>query len=212
MKGDYATMITAHAGAEQTQPNTVESFRKLVTLGVDAIETDVRLSGGVLWLSHNELEPVKHYDTLEELFAIVQPREGLLVNIDLKEEGLVPAVTELAERCGMAGRFLFTGSVGASDADFIHAHHLTAWYNEFLFTPEEAKDAFASLAQKGFDVLNTHWGLASQSRVEQYGPEHFSVWTVDSEEQLTDFLRRGVRNITTRIPCTALRLRGEIQR
>ena len=39
------TMITAHAGAENTAPNTLESLRMLAGCGADAVELDVRAAG-----------------------------------------------------------------------------------------------------------------------------------------------------------------------
>ena len=39
----FRTMITAHAGAEDTPANTMESIRILAACGADAVEVDVRL-------------------------------------------------------------------------------------------------------------------------------------------------------------------------
>ena len=42
--------------------------------------------------------------------------------------------------------------------------------------------------------------------------DRFSVWTVNDEKTLRALLTAGVKNITTRQPVLALRLRGEIQK
>ena len=38
----FSTMITAHAGAENTPANALSGIRSLCALGADAIEVDVR--------------------------------------------------------------------------------------------------------------------------------------------------------------------------
>lgn len=48
------TLITAHAGAENTMPNTLESIRALAECGAEMIEVDVRGQDGQLILTHNE--------------------------------------------------------------------------------------------------------------------------------------------------------------
>lgn len=42
-------------------------------------------------------------------------------------------------------------------------------------------------------------------------PERLSLWTVSEEQAIARFLRAGVKNITSRTPRLALRLRKEIQ-
>ena len=48
-------MITAHAGAENTPANTLESLRALAVCGADALEMDVRAGEDGPVLSHNPL-------------------------------------------------------------------------------------------------------------------------------------------------------------
>lgn len=205
------SMITAHAGAEGTLPNTPESLRVLAAIGADAVEMDVRRApDGILVLSHNPVESSSGHLRLEDAFAVVEPAKGLSVNIDLKQEGLIEAVADIAGRTGMLGRILFTGSAGSADIAFAAGAGLPVWYNRFLLPPWRWADPFAAIRQKGLSVLNVFWRLPGEAMLKA-NAENLSLWTVDEAADQERLLRAGVRNITTRKPLQALRLRADIQ-
>ena len=207
----YPTMITAHAGAENTVDNTLESIYELSECGADALEVDVRMQGGILLLYHDVPCAGKQYATLEEALQVVAPYENLMINVDLKEEGLIRPVSELAERCGMTGRYLFTGSVRNSEFEYVRKYGLKVWYNGALLTAEEQKDPIQNVMNKGFDVLNTSYKTVDATLLSE-SAKQLSVWTVNQAEEIEVYLRAGVRNITTRTPVQALQLRREIQK
>ena len=66
------TMITAHAGAENTPANTLESLRALAVCGADALEMDVRAGEDGPVLSHNPLEVGVAYTRLEDALSLVR--------------------------------------------------------------------------------------------------------------------------------------------
>lgn len=207
----YITMITAHAGAENTVDNTLESICALSECGADALEVDVRMQDGVLLLYHDVPCAGKRYATLEEAFRVVAPHKNLMINVDLKEEGLIRPVRELAQRCGMTGRYLFTGSVCDSEFKYVRRYGLTVWYNGALLTAEEQKNPVQSVMNKGFEVLNTSYKTVDATLLLERAPQ-LSLWTVNDAKQIEAYLRSGVRNITTRTPVQALKLRKEIQK
>lgn len=188
----YRTMITAHSGAEGTKDNTLESIRTLLDCGADAIEVDVHMRGGVLLLNHDVPEDGVEYPSLEDCFLIVREREGLKVNIDLKQVGIVRAVYELAKKCGMEERILFTGSENDEDLRFIRENNLEIWYND----PEQATPG----APYCF-----HYGRVSDEMLA--ASRAYAVWTVDDPVQIARFLEAGVTNVTTRMPVEACRIR-----
>ena len=109
-------MITAHAGCEKTAPNSIESVRKGISLGADAVEIDVRRreADGVLYLSHDPLlgGAVERCVKLSDAFKIVSGHPTIRINCDLKEGGLIPHVVDLAHRYGLGPeRLIFTGIV-----------------------------------------------------------------------------------------------------
>lgn len=200
------TLITAHSGAENTVDNTLESIRVMADCGADIIEIDVRVYEGALVMSHDEPEgPV---DSLEDAFNIVREHPGLKMNIDLKQHGIVCTVAELAEKCGVADRLLFTGCVGEEDISVAREKNLTIWYNNDAMS--ESADWIAGIKELGFDTLNLYWGDVSEKLYAH--ADKLSVWTVDGESLLRRFLEAGVKSITTRLPRLAIKLRNEIQK
>ncbi len=207
------TMITAHAGAEGTPANTLESLKILCACGADAVEMDVRASeGGELLLSHNPLEAGAEYATLEDALNLVHDmHDTLMVNIDLKEENLTRRVWAAAEACGMAGRLLFTGSVCPVDERFVEGIPADIWYNEFLLQPDERANPLESVLRRGHPAINIHYPKVDLGALTPETARRYSCWTLDDEAALAAFLRAGVLNITTRMPKRALELRKEIQ-
>ncbi len=206
------TMITAHAGAEDTAPNTLESLKVLAGCGADAVELDVRAGEGGLVLSHNPLEPGVRYATLEEALDLIRRMtDRMLVNIDLKEMDLTHRVWAAAEACGMAGRLLFTGSVCPVDERFVKDLSAEIWYNQELLQPSEREAPLASVLRRGHRAINIHWPRVDLAALTPDTARHYSCWTLDDEKVIAAFLRAGVLNITTRIPRRAIALRNEIQ-
>lgn len=67
--------VTAHAGALNTEPNTMDSITKSLNfIGNGVIEVDVRFtSSGKPVLSHNEVEGEEDkYVSLEEFFSVLK--------------------------------------------------------------------------------------------------------------------------------------------
>lgn len=202
------TMITAHAGAEKTPDNTMESVRVQTTCGAEAIEIDVWPLRDRLVMAHDRPAAEADCEALDACFAEVARHEGLMVNVDVKAPDLLARVAALADEYGLRERILFTGDV-LSAADFAAAkeQNLTIWYNH-----TQVKDGrwLEGVTAAGFEVLNAYYRLATEEML-QSAPQRLSLWTVNDEEALRVLLRAGVRNITTRIPVRALELRREIQ-
>lgn len=206
------SMITAHAGAEGTAPNTLESLRTLASCGADAVELDVRAGEQGLVLSHNPLERGASYARLEDALDLIRREsDRVMVNIDLKEEDLTHRVWAAAQACGMAGRLLFTGSVCPVDERFVSTLPAEIWYNEFLLLPDERAHPLASVLRRGHRAINIHWPRVDLASLTPEAARHYSCWTLDDDATIAAFLRAGVLNITTRIPRRAIALRDQIQ-
>lgn len=203
----HTTWITAHAGAENTPANTLESIRILADCGADAIEVDVRRHEGRLILSHNAPENGEQPDALEDCLRIVAAHPGLKVNLDLKQLGLVQEVYDLAVQCGAEGQLILTGDVGPDDMAAVRAGNLTVWYNDSLVP--QGVDLLEGVQNAGFDVLNICHKDVTDAMFAQ--PGRLSLWTVSDEVTLARLMGRGLRNLTTRTPLMALRLRGMIK-
>ncbi len=136
--------ITAHAGAENTSPNTLESIRYLATLPVYALEVDVRMVHGVLRLGHDPEHALAGPTLAECMETVAGLTPSMHINCDMKEKHLIHEVLRLAVACGMAHRLVFTGE--APDAEERKAAveaGSTVWMNSTRF-PKAQKALFAS--------------------------------------------------------------------
>lgn len=199
------TMITAHAGAEDTVPNSMESICALCGLGVDAIEVDVRRVGGKLVLSHDVPADGEVRAALEDCLCEAARHGDLKVNLDLKEFGLVRDVAEWVERCGMKGRVILTGDASDEEAEFARRAGMEVWRNASNLPEGMA----LSEAVEGGEVLNLHFPDAEA--LLSGAARSLSLWTVGDEGDMRRYFAAGVLNVTTRSPKTALRVRGEIK-
>lgn len=203
------TMITAHSGAENTRDNTLESVRCLADCGADALEIDVNTQGDRLVLSHDHPAEGTACDTLAGFFAEMARHAGVWMNLDLKAADTLRPAADLAAEYGVADRILFSGDLmSADDIACARARGLTIFWNHTQI-PENIP-LLQGAADAGFDVLNAHY-LRATDEMLQNAPERLSLWTVNDEAVLRRLLQAGVRNITTRCPLLALRLRKEIQ-
>ena len=206
----YPTMITAHAGAEGTVANTPESLRAMLMTDADAIEADVRKLDGVLVLSHDAPEKGMACTTLEEALVLLKTVPHVKMNIDIKTPGLIMDILALAHGAGIADRLLMTGDVGPDDYGVILDNDIPLWLNHYLLPIHAWTDPVQGAEKLGFFTVNIDKRMLTEHILKQ--ANRLSVWTVNDEETLRRLLSAGVKNITTRKPLLALRLRSEIQR
>ncbi len=205
----YPTLITAHAGAESTQANTLESLRVLLDIGADAVEVDVRAAHGVLVLSHDRPLVIKGLTMLEEAFALLKEAHPKAFNLDLKSAGLIRETQRLAKVSGVLNRCLYTGDIGLQDDADILSGEIPLWLNEALLPEADRNQPLQAAQKRGFYIVNINWFKLTDRMLEK--ADRFSVWTVDHEDDLRSLLEAGVLNITTRRPSLALKLRSGIQ-
>lgn len=206
----YPTMITAHAGAEDTAPNTAKSIRLLLSCGADAVEVDVRMHDGTLCLSHDPAVSDNQYTSLEKAFELLNESRDVMMNIDIKSAGLIRDVLNLARQAGIAHRLVFTGDVGPEDLDIILSNEIPLWFNNYLLPQLEWGNPVKAVEKRGFSIVNTDKRRLTDKMLSEQA-DRFSVWTVNDEETLRSLLKAEVKNITTKQPLLALRLREEIQ-
>ena len=207
------TVITAHAGCEGTPPNSLENILAAIESGAEMIEIDVRSDGDRLYLYHDAHDNPAACVSFETFMSILADVPALRVNCDVKDEGLVRPVMEIAKKYGQEWRILFTGSC---NDDGILADGLGAdlWVGIWGGDPEtvfcEHAEKYAHYSDL---VINTYFGLITDENA-AYLREHgvgLSGWTISTEAALRRFLSLGLTNITTRTPKLAMALRDEIQ-
>lgn len=207
------TIITAHSGCEGTPPNSVEHIRAALASGAEMIEVDVRADGDRLYLSHDVAEDPAACVSFETFMQLIADTPALRVNCDVKTDGLILPVMEVAKRYGQGWRIVFTGQCNHR-ADLIRDAGGELWVSMWPGGDHEAAVRASADANQGvIDVLNVHYGMISEAScayIRERGMD-FSAWTVDDEAALRTLLTMGITNITTRKPCLALALRDELQ-
>ncbi len=207
----HATMITAHAGAEDTQPNSITSIRQAIETGCEAMEVDVRCHQETLVLSHNPVaDNQKDVVTLEQCFSMLAAVTKMRINCDMKETGLVKAVVELARKWGLASRLIFTGSLDEKDMRAFPERPEAFWNIAIQREPAP----FVSARKLSCEYVNLdkcHVTDELLIAARENGMK-VSAWTADDEEEIKALLRMGVHNITTNYPILAMALREAMER
>ncbi len=205
------SLICAHAGAENTPPNTLESLALLMPSGADLVEVDLRRArDGDLVLCHDKPEKGGEYATFPEALRLLARTPGAGLNVDVKEPGIIFQAWEIVKQQGLQARVIFTGDVSREEADETQKTGLPLWINQCRLPITQWPNAHLAAREQGFAMLNIDWRRLNE-RMLAAAPERLSVWTVNNEEKLRELLALGVGSITTREPLLALRLRREIQ-
>ena len=224
------TIITAHSGADHTEENSIDFVRYALSSGIDALEVDVRMEPGIhrLTLGHDKVS--EDSALLADAFRLIAEKPSVRVNCDLKEYGIEEAVFRLAEEYGLADRLIFSGSFGV-DA-LARAPEMRKHARVFLNIEEYVPDLYETLKkdpsrigeaahqiaavcrEHKIDTVNTYYPLAVPSFQKILAEDGIgvSVWTVNDEKEIRNFLERGVTNITTRNLTGALRTAGRGRR
>ncbi len=104
-------LLTAHSGANGTPANEVGYFEAMKNVNVDVIEIDIRRIFGEYYLTHDRTLFPKKKGLLPLSYAFDFVKQyDFKVNCDLKKEGYVADVLDLAEKMGVQDRIIITGS------------------------------------------------------------------------------------------------------
>ena len=224
-------MITAHSGCEGTPDNSLASIEKGIALGADCVEIDIRADrSGKLWLTHDLPEDFSGLVSLEEAFALIG-KSGIAVNCDLKEYGALIPTLELAEKNGIGtDRLIFSGSVDTALLEkepeitrrskvFLNSEELVRDLTKGELPDRLGQSAFllanASLAAERLHTL----GAAALNAPYKYTPDELiakmrarnvalSLWTLNEEAALREFMQKDLLNITTRTVSLELAVRN----
>lgn len=211
-------MITAHGGALNTGRNTYAYFKAMENLEMEAIEVDIRMKNGELYLGHLHVPFFKSKRIpLRYAFEFCK-KYNKRINCDVKASGLVKPVQQLAEEIGIEHLVYFTGSVAPweiKDLGGCDVYVNTSFYaSKFLLTTanlpkiKEYLDSFNSERLKGINInfLLTNKELWLKAMELGIG---VSIFTVDIDKVLEDIIDLGFDNITTNRVLEALEFRAK---
>lgn len=210
-------IITAHSGCEGTPDNSIEHIKTAIASGAECLEIDVHEHDGTLYLTHDEKGNYEGCPTLADCYALVAADDKIIMQCDCKSFGLAKSCMELAEKYGIAHRVLVAGSVGFDEIPGIDQGE-TDWWLGMWHSDHEAEELDENCEtlramDDRYRMVNVDAHMVNDymlSKIREYG-YHLSVWTVNNEADLRRFMAMPeIRNITTRKPVLALKLRKEI--
>lgn len=222
------TQITAHSGADGTPDNSMEFVQYALTTSADVLEIDVRQADSrTLVISHDKTKT--ETVPLAKVFEAVKQNTGMRINCDLKEYGLEESVFLLSQACGLPeGTILFSGSVRPCEPfEACSWKAVEIYWNVEECIPDiyvcekgkEEEKITEAVAQKlvetyrkyGISIMNINEKYLNPVLMEvlKNAGIGISAWTVNDPKRIRRLLDLGVKNITTRRPACALKIRQE---
>ena len=199
--------VTAHAGAMNTAANTLESL-KVGLQNADIAEVDVSHAADGTPVLYHGFTPPADATLLEDALQVLASFPDKWMNLDLKVFDHLPAVQEIAKRCGVLDRVFFTG-VGKRHAEDARtgAPKIPYYLNVSILPLLKNNKAYAHhlvhLAQRcGAVGLNSNHMNATQTIVDAFHENSLlvSLWTVRNEKDMQKVLRLAPDNMTTVMP------------
>ncbi|MCC6627366.1 MAG: glycerophosphodiester phosphodiesterase [Chloroflexi bacterium] len=227
------TAILGHRGASGEAPeNTLRAFALAADQGADGIELDVQPAtdgtlvimhddtvdrttsgqGRVADLSYTALAALdagagERVPTLEEALRLARGR--LLVDIEIKDPGIEPAVAALVGELGMADEVVISSFYPASLAAMrAAAPHLRRW----LLSPGWSATTLATALDLGAAGVAPRHPAVDAALVATAREHGLAVvtWTANADGDLRRLLALDLDAIITDYPARAVALRGTL--
>lgn len=202
--------VTAHAGANNTTANTVESLEVCFNTAADIVEFDLNYTtDGEPVLSHNTPES-NDCCSLREAFAVAAKYTDKKINVDVKSTEYLEKVPEIAKEFGLTDNIFFTG-IELKDIDTVRekAPGIPYWLNYSIDSSQLDNDSYITMLvntvkEAGAVGLNIHHSNATDTLVRALHENGLgiSLWTIKTLQQMFLTLSLAPDNITTVRPDT----------
>ncbi len=199
--------ITAHAGANNTKPNTSASLAAAFNSNADTVEFDLNFtSDGTPVLSHDA--PKDGCFSLREAFAFAAKHTDKTINIDVKAVGNIEKIPPLADEYGITENIFFTG-IEMKDIASVREKTpcIPYWLN---FKPDRTRlnnekyilSIVENVKNAGAVGLNVKYCYASETMIRIFHENDLlvSLWTANTIPQLLRTMSLAPDNITTKRP------------
>lgn len=205
--------ITWHAGAMNTEPNTLESIEVAIKNNAEIIEIDVTFHpDGTPVIIHSSA-PAENEGILFEDAIKLLAKCSCKVNLDLKSTANLPAVDEIINKYGMMSRVFYTG-VFESWVETVKNNSSIPYYLNYSVSRKESKkeDAAQAVADKakalGVIGINANFrGVRKQfSDVMHKNGIEVSLWTANKKREMKKVIKASPDNITTKRPDLLIRI------
>lgn len=221
MNGHFP-LITAHSGCEGFPDNSMQSVLAALRSGADIVEEDIRMTrDGVLVLAHDDLVKTgacefsiagSDYAALDGIVRLddIVPEllhSGKKINLDLKTDDCIEAVSAFVRRHSMEDRVFLSGC-GPDRATLVQRQApelkmlLNADTQLFLNGdyPEAVRTTCEQALDRGCFGINIHYRLVSPEFILYAASIGLPVyvWTVQETGEMRRMVEWGVHSITTR--------------
>lgn len=190
--------IIAHRGGSEGQKsaeNRLQTFEAQLTAPCNMIETDLRMRGDTIVLSHDPLQAEGEYDTLTDLLNLVAGEKE--VNLEIKEPEVVAYLKDVVA--------VYSGKLLISSFDFptlLKARELLPETEVAVL--EKWSGVRATWRARKLNTkrihMNQRWlwsGFIKSMSAQGY---QLHAYTVNSEAKARQFKRAGISGIFTDYP------------
>ena len=200
--------ITAHTGAFDTAENSIDSVKAAIENKVSVLELDIRQRpDGTLVMSHDLVVTNSDGVPLTQAFELLRRKDGIMLNLDIKETRTLNALHDMLVEYGLYGRAFLTGIESADVAAVKNSacadmdYYLNCQPSRIkIFTDEYSERLLAMLKESGAIGVNCSYEYAGGKLSELLHKNGYklSVWTVNDEYNMKRTLVFEPDNITTK--------------
>ncbi len=194
--------VTWHAGAMDTEPNTLESIEVAIKNNAEIIEIDVTFRpDGTPVIIHADA-PAENEGVLFEEAIKVLSKDECKVNLDIKSTANLPSVDEIINKYQMMNRVFYTG-VFEDWVETVRNNSAIPYYLNYSVNESVCAQTLADKAKKlGVIGINSNFNGVTKEFVDgihQNGLD-VSLWTANTEEEMLICAAMNPDNITTKRP------------
>ena len=199
--------VTWHAGAMETEPNTLESIEVAIKNNAEIIEIDVTFRPDGTPVIIHSAAPAENEGILFKDAIKLLSNCNCKVNLDLKSTANLPAVDEIINEYSMMNRVFYTG-VFESWVETVKSNSKIPYYLNYSVSRKEAKkeDAAQAVADKaktlGVIGINANFRKVRKqfSDVMHKNGLEVSLWTANKKREMKKVIKATPDNITTKRP------------
>lgn len=198
-------IITAHAGADYTDPNTIESMEYIEKYGPDVIEADVNITDdGKIVMGHDKGD---NKGSLESFLKFAKGKDYLL-NLDIKDISALEGTAALIRELEMEDQCYFSGislknlhRASALEGEFSYLANIEPSEIELpkLYFEDYCMDILTEVKKEGAFGFNINYRMLTRTLKETASILKLGVyvWTVDHDMDIRHMIDMGVDSITT---------------
>ena len=199
--------VTWHAGAMNTESNTLESIEVAIKNNAEIIEIDVTFRPDGTPVIIHSASPDENEGVLFEEAIKLLAKSNCKVNLDLKSTANLQSIDEIINKYSMMNRVFYTG-VFESWVETVKSNSEIPYYLNYSVSRKEAKkeDSAQAVADKakalGVIGINANFKKVRKqfSDVMHKNGLEVSLWTANTKREMRKVIKATPDNITTKRP------------